>query len=175
MRGDFWNGENFSWFGRSRAHSQPSLEQSSETLDEGGRILRAVVRPYPAKTAGIPKKLEYEMSTGKLDFEWIVPPKDEYPLTSSETEIFVPSMLAHGRRVLVDGLRDDDTYDYDISRQTLTIKTGKDFPVRRIKIAVSFDPPLLPEFEVNTFKGDFGIWIGSICALLLAILLWFFI
>lgn len=192
VRGDYWNGENFSWFSRSRAHPKPSLDQSSPALDEGARILRSVVRPYPAKTAGIPTKFEYEMNTGRLDLEWIVPSSETkaaagtdsivYPssipgheLATSETEIFVPAMLAHGRRVIVQGLGPNDTSSYDISRQTLTVKAGDRAPGRIMRIIVSLDPPLSPEFEVNTFFGDFGVWIGSFFAVVFAVLLFWFI
>ncbi|GLB45923.1 putative cellulase (glycosyl hydrolase family 5) [Lyophyllum shimeji] len=51
--GDDWNGENFSWFSSKRA-LPPSLlyyDQDARSLDNGGRILPAVVRPYPAKTS----------------------------------------------------------------------------------------------------------------------------
>ena len=54
-QGDDWNGENFSWFSRKEALPD-SYEQDSLSLGNGGRILDAVVRPYHAKTAGIPTK-----------------------------------------------------------------------------------------------------------------------
>ena len=63
--GDDWNGENFSWFSQKRALPPTWLDhaQHSPTLDNGGRILRAVVRPYPAKTAGVPLRFDYEINT----------------------------------------------------------------------------------------------------------------
>ena len=73
--GDDWNGENFSWFSQKRALPPSWLDhsQTSPTLDNGGRILRAVVRPYAAKTAGIPLRCEYEINTGEFTYEWAVP------------------------------------------------------------------------------------------------------
>ncbi|KAF9238092.1 glycoside hydrolase family 5 protein [Melanogaster broomeanus] len=146
--GDHWNGENFSWFSRRRA-LPPSLldfEQSSFTLDNGGRILPSVVRPYPAKTAGIPLKFEYDMNIGKFTFEWTAATTTQ-ERTARETEIYIPSLMTHGRHLVVEGLAPEDKYVYDESRQTL-------FVVR--KIAVSVRPPLRPHFYVNSFWDDFG-------------------
>jgi hypothetical protein len=148
MRGDDWNGENFSWFSHSRVPKQ-SLPSSQDTkeLDLGGRILGAVVRPYAAKTAGVPLKFEYEMTTGAFAYSWAVPlsgsgdevsitEKQQYiggpnvhtpPLTghpqllARETEIFVPAQLSRGRKLIVEGLKEGDRYTYDAARQTLFV------------------------------------------------------
>ncbi|KAH9988245.1 glycoside hydrolase superfamily [Russula compacta] len=84
-RGDSWNGENFSWFSNSRAAAPLraassassgnalAFAQDAKELDLGARILDAVVRPYAAKTAGIPLKFEYEMATGAFTYSWAVP------------------------------------------------------------------------------------------------------
>ena len=78
VRGDDWNGENFSWFSNSRVAPIDSgkalaLAQDKKELDSGGRILDAVVRPYATKTAGVPLKFEYEMATGSFAYSWAVP------------------------------------------------------------------------------------------------------
>jgi Glycoside hydrolase family 5 C-terminal domain len=151
-RGDDWNGENFSWFSHSRV-PKLSLQSSQDTkeLDLGGRILDAVVRPYAAKTAGVPLKFEYEMTTGTFAYSWAVPlsglisdsgdeasmiEQQQYiggpnvhtpPLTghpqllARETEIFVPAQLAQGRKLIVEGLKEGDRYAYDATRQTLFV------------------------------------------------------
>ncbi|GLB43995.1 putative tyrosine recombinase [Lyophyllum shimeji] len=129
--GDDWNGENFSWFSSKRALPRSLLyyDQDAPSVDNGGRILPAVVRPYPAKTAGIPLKFEYEMSSGAFTCEWAntapesesddthpIPtvegvPRSGHPkLTALETEIFLPSLITLGRKVLVDGLDETDSY-----------------------------------------------------------------
>ena len=84
-KGEDWNGENFSWFSRKRAllPSFLSYKQDSPTLDNGGRILPSIVRPYPAKTAGIPLKFQYEMTTGAFLFEWENPSQGEQPTPES--------------------------------------------------------------------------------------------
>ncbi|KAG6808727.1 hypothetical protein H0H93_016538, partial [Arthromyces matolae] len=112
--GDDWNGENFSWFSGRRA-LPPSLlyyDQDAVSLDNGGRILPSLVRPYPAKTAGIPQKFQYEMNSGAFVFEWAnaakcVDDDDESTRTGSsmralETEIYLPSLLTAGRKVIVE-------------------------------------------------------------------------
>ncbi|OCB87310.1 glycoside hydrolase family 5 protein [Sanghuangporus baumii] len=187
--GDYWNGENFSWFSRSRAYPNPSLEQTSESLDKGGRILRAVIRPYPAKVAGIPMKFNYEMNTGRFEFKWAIPtsspsqassawasispPLDitDHKLTSNKTLIFLPSMLVQrGRKILVKGLSQDDGYEYDETHQTLTIRTEDNTPGKVHRVEVSLDPPLDSMFVVNTFWSDFKGWIVAFVVALYAIL-----
>ena len=178
INGDYWNGENFSWFSRSRAHSQPDLHQTSSDLDAGGRILRAVIRPYAAKTAGLPVKVIYEMNTGAFEYHWMDPltsstsgssltvyPPVELEAKSLEhkrdTEIYLPDMLTRGRQVLIHGLEQDDTYKYDREQQTLIIRAAVREAGKIHKVVVTLEPPLSGVFEVNSFWGDFGLWISS--------------
>ncbi|KAH9474389.1 Ergosteryl-beta-glucosidase [Psilocybe cubensis] len=195
-RGDDWNGENFSWFSSKRALPKSVLyyEQDAPSLDNGGRILPAVVRPYPAKTAGIPLRFRYEMNTGTFVYEWMNPeaivsgsddnssPKSgspsvfdpprtlRRPLISRETEIFLPSMLAHSRRVIVEGIKDQaDEYQYDEKRQTLFVVMSDTTPGVKHRIRVSFDPPPKPAFIVNDLWSDFGSHILSGLVVLLAL------
>jgi hypothetical protein len=184
QRGDDWNGENFSWFSKRRALPSSLLdyEQSSPTLDNGGRILRSVVRPYPAKTAGIPLRFDYDINTGDFTFEWVIPqsspetaqppqtrpsvhssPRAGHPpLTSNITEIFVPSFIAHGGTVVVHGLSSADSYAYDEAHQTLYVRANDDTPGRVYNIKVSLSPKLRPVILVNDFWSDWG---GSVLAL----------
>ncbi|THH17235.1 hypothetical protein EW146_g3534 [Bondarzewia mesenterica] len=191
--GDNWNGENFSWFSRSRSlpASELSFDQNSDTLDKGGRILESLVRPYPAKTAGVPIRFEYEMTTGTFIYDWAVPltgpppfndpyleskswrvgfpPLHSHPaITARETEIFVPSMLARGRKMIVRGLGSNDQYVYDEDRQTLFILVDKMWPARIHSVTVSFDPPC-DLFVVNSFWTDFKGWILAVLIALVAI------
>ncbi|KAF8953065.1 glycoside hydrolase family 5 protein [Flammula alnicola] len=193
QRGDDWNGENFSWFSRKRA-LPPSLlyyEQDAPSLDNGGRILPAIVRPYAAKTAGIPLRFEYEMNTGTFTYQWSNPddkrPVSEaksvfdppralrHPLKSRETEIFLPSQLTHSRKVIVEGLEKGDKYVYDEKRQTLFIVTEDMSPGRTHRVTVSVDPPSRPTFVVNDLWSDFGVHILSLVALVVAILTHFIV
>jgi Glycoside hydrolase family 5 C-terminal domain len=190
-QGDGWNGENFSWFSRGRA-LPPSLlyyEQGAPSLDNGARILPAIVRPYPTKTAGIPLRFEYELTTGTFTYEWantkadssdsVGPatsaakiagaPRSGHPqLTALETEIFVPSLITQGRKVVVQGLNSDDKFYHDESRQTLFIVARDVNPDKIHKITVSVSPPLTPAFELNGFWSEFG---GRVALLVLALVI----
>ncbi|KAF8630871.1 hypothetical protein AX17_005230 [Amanita inopinata Kibby_2008] len=198
-KGDDWNGENFSWFSRKRALPPMLLdyEQDTPTLDNGARILDAVVRPYPAKTAGIPIRFEYEMTTGEFTFEWAIPENsngdakesetsrnidtafgvsnpllnDHPTLTSRETEIFLPSLLTRGRKVIVKGLSQQDSWLYDESRQTLFVVTKDTTPGKKHKIEVSVNPPPRPAFDLNDLWTDFGGHLLATGILLAAIVL----
>jgi len=158
--GDFWNGENFSWFSQSRARQtgKNSLEQDDPSLDIGGRLLFQIVRPYPAKVAGAPLAFEYESDTGEFTFRFknIGPacgkllrvgqhvPEFSPPtqVSSRETEIFVPMSLAHGREMNVSGLGTEDKYSYDKRRQTLFIVHHDQTADAVHTVRVSFKPPL---------------------------------
>lgn len=175
--GDDWNGENFSWFsgGRGLPASLLYYEQSSPSLDNGARILPAVVRPYPAKTAGIPVHFEYEMTTGKFSYEWAVPDEDQSSpsfLRSRETEIFVPSLITQGRKLFVRGLGQQDRYFHDETRQTLFIVTGETRTSHKVEVSVV--PPLRPLFIVNDIASDFGgaiMTVATIVIVVVAVLL----
>ncbi|KAF9023012.1 glycoside hydrolase family 5 protein [Hymenopellis radicata] len=191
-RGDDWNGENFSWFSRRRALPPFLLyhDQDSISLDHGGRILESVVRPYPAKTAGIPTKFEYEVTTGTFAYEWSnadsspsskesvgvsvsTPPLSGHPeVTAWETEIFVPSMITQERKVIVRGLEKEDSFVHDEKRQTLFIVVRDRTPGKRHRVQVSLSPPLTPPFEVNDFWSDHRHRIVSFIGLLMSMVAW---
>ncbi|KAF7343271.1 Glycoside hydrolase family 5 protein [Mycena venus] len=190
-RGDSWNGENFSWFSRRRALPASLLyyEQDAPSLDQGGRILSAVVRPYPAKTAGIPLRFEYEMTSGAFVFEWAVPKENKAVTTASskvsspplvghptlsahETEIYVPSLLLKGRKVVVHGLGPEDRYVYDERRQTLFVVPRNNAPGTKHRIQVELNVPLTPMFELNDLWSDFGHRIISLLVVLFGIIVY---
>ncbi len=223
--GDDWNGENFSWFSNSRVSTRSLtsgqtlvLAQDAKELDSGGRILDAVVRPYAAKTAGIPLEFKYEMATGTFSYSWAVPPQPpplstsearststsgrqgssnvsdsgspgvhtpplmgHPPLLARETEIYLPEQLARGRRLIVEGLGEGDTYTYDVRRQTLFVLTGTHMQ-RQVggeqgnvrahvvhKVSVRFDPPLRGELP-NDLWTDFAAHIAAALVVLLALI-----
>ena len=126
-----------------------------------------------AKTAGVPLRFDYEINTSEFTFEWAIPGsasassaggpsvrtpplQDMPPLTSNKTEIFYPSLLAHGRKVVVRGLDKEDRWAYDETRQTLTIVTANNAPGTVHRATVGVDPLPKEAFEVNDFWGDFG-------------------
>ncbi|EIN14712.1 glycoside hydrolase [Punctularia strigosozonata HHB-11173 SS5] len=184
--GDDWNGENFSWFSRTRALPKEFLleDQTSASLDQGGRILQSVIRPYPAKIAGIPLKFDYEATTGKFAFEWATPDPSQTsvaaaasvsspPLnlatpSTAETQIYVPSMVIHGRKLVVKGLRDGDTHRYVEELQTLFVTTEDTTPGSVHKLVVELDPPLKAPWIVNDFWTDFGVWVWTVLAAIIS-------
>lgn len=145
------------------------------------------MRPYPAKTAGIPLKFEYEVTRGRFVYEWAEPvtshPADvarsmtkhtrvpltgHPPLASRETEIFVPSTLSRGRQLIVSGLQAGDVYAHDEARQTLFVIVAPGNATH--KISVAFEPPPTPMFNVNGFWGDFGPHVCAAIAIMLSVL-----
>ncbi|EKM78270.1 hypothetical protein AGABI1DRAFT_75777, partial [Agaricus bisporus var. burnettii JB137-S8] len=174
--GDKWNGENFSWFSQRRAMPNFLLEYEQNTphLDGGGRILDAIVRPYPAKVAGTPLDFSYEMMNGEFTFSWMVPlqgVRDENELGSYETEIFLPSQLASGRKVLLKQWTEEKyAYRYDETRQTLFIVPKNNSPGTKHAVRVRVWPPIRPVMNLNSFWSDFGVGVVTV-GLLLAVLL----
>ncbi|KAG8760210.1 hypothetical protein FRC11_000765 [Ceratobasidium sp. 423] len=150
--GDFWNGENFSWFSQSRADSNLStatdLAQSNRALDAGARLLPVLVRPYPAKVAGYPEEFTYEPYDGSFKFVYRVHDSSRAtPIRAKETEIFLPADLASGRKLVVDSEGSDLEWSYDPERQTLfVLHSGEGLKT----LKVSFDPPLNNEFVKPT-------------------------
>ena len=113
------------------------------------------------------------MTTGTFSYEWANPksngsvdsprpkvhgaPRSGHPpITAMETEIFVPSLITQGRKVVVEGLGPNDSYRHDESRQTLFIVAREVNSNKIHKITVSLSPPLDPGFELNDFWSDFG-------------------
>lgn len=180
--GDDWNGENFSWFSRKRALpvSLPHFEQDAVSLDAGARILPAIVRPYAAKTAGIPVRFEYEMTTGEFVYTWAdpgwsellrPPPGGQPAIMVRETEIFLPARMTEGRVVVVRGLDGGDRYVYDRRRQTLFVVTAPGARPRVHEVRVSVEPGLGRRvFEVNGFWGDFGFGVWCVFGVVLAVM-----
>ncbi|KDQ21322.1 glycoside hydrolase family 5 protein [Botryobasidium botryosum FD-172 SS1] len=182
VNGDYWNGENFSWFSKARAApALKSLSQAEPALDEGARLLRAVVRPYPAKVAGIPLSFQYEVNTGAFVFEYAnpstgftkrpqsaasvaSPPLDSHGhIHARETEIFFPSSLARGRRLIVQGVK---SYKYDSARQTLFVLHDEMSPGVVHRIAVALDPPLDPCFRADHFTEWRFVYLAAAISIL---------
>lgn len=116
-RGDGWNGEDLSIWSADQG-------RDVRVLDNGGRALRAVVRPYPLATAGEPLQLSFDMRHRVLRFTFRHDPGIALP-----TEIFVPPLqYSFGYNVwMTDGtfLKDDArhvlTYRHTLGRPTHTI------------------------------------------------------
>ncbi|KAF8750383.1 Cellulase (glycosyl hydrolase family 5) [Rhizoctonia solani] len=142
--GDSWNGENFSWFSQLRAapdlSSAQSLSQSNKALDTGARLLSVLVRPYPAKISGYPIKFSYEPSNGSFEFVFkAFDPSRNKSIRSRETEIYLPTELTSGRKLIIDSEGSNLEWSYNHERQTLfVVHSGEG--VRTLRVSV--DPPL---------------------------------
>ncbi|NJO01763.1 MAG: hypothetical protein HC880_08800 [Bacteroidia bacterium] len=117
--GDNWNKEDFSVF------STDQIEDADD-INAGGRALKALVRPYPIYTAGIPLRLSFDIRRSMFEFEF----QHEDNLRQVATEIFVPKFqYPHGCKVIVsDGsfeLREDQQrliYYHSVDRFRHVIK-----------------------------------------------------
>ncbi|QRV86919.1 Cellulase (glycosyl hydrolase family 5 protein) [Ceratobasidium sp. AG-Ba] len=169
VHGDFWNGENFSWFSRCRADSSfpanphPSLlDQSFDALDTGARLLPVIVRPYPAKIAGVPLEFKYEPRTGAFKFKFDTSLNRDL-VKARETEVFIPASLVEGRKLLVSGTPSLKT-TYDASRQTLFVVHSQ---AGVHTLDITFDPPLGNEFVTKELGLGWLAWLFAFITLVL--------
>lgn len=78
LRGDLWNDEDLSIFSRDQMTGAGSL-------NDGGRALEAVVRPYAIKTPGHPVYMHFDLQTKGFVFKFELDTRITAPL-----EIFLP-------------------------------------------------------------------------------------
>ncbi len=77
-RGDQWNGEDLSLFSRDQA-------SGSGLSEDGGRALDAALRPYPAKIAGKPLRMKFDIRKRIFEFSF-----QHDSQVRSPTQIFIP-------------------------------------------------------------------------------------
>lgn len=103
-RGDQWNDEDLSLFSADQ-------KTGSGSIYDGGRALKAALRPYPCKVAGEPRSLSFDMRKTVFEFTFRHAPGVEAP-----TEIFIPEyQYPHGCVVEVT----DGEFELDRERQLL--------------------------------------------------------
>ena len=125
LRGDQWNDEDLSIFSRDQ-QGEAARRDPMAHLNEGGRALRAVVRPYARATAGEPLHMGFDVKTRVFDFAF----RHESAVTAP-TEIFLPTyQYPDGCQVKVS----DGTYEVDRQAQKLVYRHGTEREIHRIEI-----------------------------------------
>jgi hypothetical protein len=79
-RGDMWNDEDLSIFSRDQM-------TGSGEVNDGGRALEAILRPYAMKTAGQPLEMAFDLKTRVFTFTFRHDPQVTEP-----TEFYLPSI-----------------------------------------------------------------------------------
>lgn len=79
-RGDKWNDEDLSIFSRDQ-------QKNPADVNSGGRALKAVIRPFPVATAGIPLFVKFDYRTGLFEFTF-----ESDPSCSAPTVLFIPRL-----------------------------------------------------------------------------------
>lgn len=109
LHGDMWNDEDLSIFSRDQ-------QSDSADINSGGRALKAVIRPYPVKTAGRPTCLEFDYRSGHFVYEFA----GDKSITAA-TELYLPNLqYPNGVEVRVS----DGKFSIDHDKQMLTYIAG---------------------------------------------------
>jgi hypothetical protein len=118
-RGDGWNTEDMSIFSRDQ-------QTGSGSIDDGGRALRAVVRPYPCRTAGIPLQLHFDMRRRHLTYTFRHDVDAQPP-----TELYIPTLqYPNGCHVNIS----DGSYEYIPEQQMLRYWHETDNDIHTIQV-----------------------------------------
>lgn len=118
-RGDLWNDEDLSLFSRDQM-------TGSGSIHDGGRALRAAVRPYACKVAGEPVQAAFDYRKSIFEFGF-----RHSEGVSASTEIFLPEIhYAGGFDVEIT----DGDYTWEVNRRILTYRHTAGQALHRIKI-----------------------------------------
>ncbi len=117
--GDQWNGENLSIFSKEQQKNQSDI-------NSGGRALKALLRPYPMKIAGVPLKINFDIKRLSFEFEF----QANHSIREA-TEIYVPNyQYPNGYKVEVSSGK----FEIDTEKQRLYFWHDKEKNMHTIKI-----------------------------------------
>jgi hypothetical protein len=141
--------------------------QTDGGLDQGGRILGAMVRPYAAKVAGEPLRTSWDPLTGVFELDFV-------PVASTrakESEIFIPNMLLHGQPLDVRGLSEKarDRWVHQEQVQTLFVVHGDAEVDRVVRLSVHFGRPISPPFKLSLFRENLMTIVQAVFLLMLSV------
>ncbi|CEH15077.1 glycoside hydrolase family 5 protein [Ceraceosorus bombacis] len=124
--GDNWLSEDFSVFCDEDKARDKENYLSAKPLYKGGRALNAILRPYAAKTAGIPLSSEWDSSKLIFKFRWknhpdLISANSEMARTS---EFYLPRYWFEGTEFAVK--LTDGSWVYDSSKQSLYVRHAND-------------------------------------------------
>ena len=152
-RGDGWNGEDLSIYSRDQATGRGDVY-------DGGRALRAALRPYARKIAGRPLHLRFDMSRRTFTFSF-----EHDPDVRAPTEIFVPAFqYPAGFEAAVS----DGSLEPDPARQLLSYYHSGARAVHTVRIR---DPRAARRRRVRKARaalalGVLGVGVGAMLAFL---------
>ncbi len=117
--GDLWNDEDLSIFSRDQ-------QKDKSNIHSGGRALKAVVRPYPRATAGVPLRMSFDQTRRRFELEF-----KHDPAVNAPTELYVPDLqYPHGYRVEVS----DGVYETKRDSQAVLYWHSPESSLHKIKI-----------------------------------------
>ncbi|RBR20728.1 uncharacterized protein FIESC28_05245 [Fusarium coffeatum] len=127
--GDGWNKEDFSVINGDdiidNGPIKPDYRNEAHENDElykGGRVLDVIIRPYAVKTAGLPKKSNWNHKTLRFQYSWTsTVTKESTDEKAHLTEIFIPAYHYDKHELRVQGTNVEWTYDKP--RQTLYVRS----------------------------------------------------
>ncbi len=118
-RGDQWNDEDLSLFSRDQM-------KGSDDIYNGGRALKAAIRPYPQKIAGEPIEMSFDITSNRFHLSYRHMPGIKEP-----TQVFIPQyQYPAGCKVVLS----DGHYELNMEAQLLLHWPSKEGMIHSITV-----------------------------------------